>query len=154
MLRRTAIAAMLPALALGFLIHATSYAQGRSPAPQAHRTVTGVIASVLDTSQLAQQIDDRFAFHPIRPENPLARPKMGRDNGLRAGQVRDVPRGELAGKWPAIGPTGSTPPDPMLAVGPSHVIATVNSSIAFFDRAGNKQFQQPAETFFSGMGVA
>ena len=44
--------------------------------------------------------------------------------------------------WPAISATGWVPPDPSLAVSKTHVVVTVNSSLAFFTKAGTKTFEQ------------
>jgi len=46
---------------------------------------------------------------------------------------------------------GSVPPDPEMAVGPSHVIATVNSMIEIYDRNGNTLIGPvQSDTFFAG----
>lgn len=42
----------------------------------------------------------------------------------------------------AIDRSGWTPPDPTVAVGPEHVVVTVNQSLAFYSRSGGLQFQQ------------
>lgn len=52
--------------------------------------------------------------------------------------------------FPGIGATGWEPPDPDIAVGRNHVLEVVNSAIAWFDKDGNEQFQQPFATFFAG----
>lgn len=47
--------------------------------------------------------------------------------------------------WQAIPNTGWTPPDPHLAVGPDHVMATVNGGLAAFTKAGALLWQAPIE---------
>jgi len=47
--------------------------------------------------------------------------------------------------WQAILNTGWTPPDPHLAVGPNHVMATVNGGLAAFTKAGALLWQAPIE---------
>ena len=110
--------------------------------------------SPIDTRDFFPQINDAYVFHPIHPENPQHLPILpGVPNNLKAGAVTDYLRVGKAALWPSIGGTGWTPPDPCLAVSKDHVIATVNSTIAFFDRQGNKQFEQTAQDFFAGMGA-
>jgi hypothetical protein len=43
----------------------------------------------------------------------------------------------VLGKWDAIPMTNSIPPDPIMAVGPNHVIACVNSAFRVWDKEGN-----------------
>jgi len=45
--------------------------------------------------------------------------------------------------------TGFRPPDPMIAVGPNHVVVTVNSDIEWFTKDGIQEHNQPLEDFFS-----
>lgn len=64
------------------------------------------------------------------------------------GQVNDLPVGVTGAEpsavpgplFPGIGQTEWVPPDPTIAVGPDHVVATVNMKIAFWDKAGNQQY--------------
>lgn len=73
-------------------------------------------------------------------------------NNLPAGGVLDESRVVPDVTWGAITATGWYPPDPDIAVGPSHVLEVVNSSIAWFDKAtGANKVQQTAGTFFSGV---
>lgn len=58
--------------------------------------------------------------------------------------------------WPAIDATGWVPPDCTAAVSPGFVLATVNSDVAFFTRAGAKLFQQRLDGssgFFGSLGA-
>ncbi|MBA3726269.1 MAG: hypothetical protein H0W86_07390, partial [Armatimonadetes bacterium] len=111
-------------------------------------------ASRLDTRTFSPQIDDAYVFHAKRPENPIEIPVPPfTQNDLPVGRIRDVVRTQMGPLFPAIGATGWTPADPDLAVGQSHIVATVNSSIAFFTKAGVSQFQQTSENFFAGMGA-
>jgi hypothetical protein len=45
-------------------------------------------------------------------------------------------------EFSGIDRSGWVPPDPTLAVGPNHVVVTVNQSVAFYSRSGSLQFQQ------------
>ncbi|HRI46781.1 MAG TPA: FlgD immunoglobulin-like domain containing protein [Ignavibacteriaceae bacterium] len=47
-----------------------------------------------------------------------------------------------------INQTNSIPPDPHIAVGPSHIIATVNSDFAIWDRSGNKVQQINSDNWY------
>ena len=54
------------------------------------------------------------------------------------------------------GQTPWSPPDPTLAVGPGHVVETVNMNVAWWDKAGNLQFSQRLDGdtgFFSSVGA-
>ena len=111
-------------------------------------------SSPIDTTSFFPQINDEYVFHPIHPENPHQLPQLpGLPNNLKAGTVGDYLRVGSGKLWPAIAATGWTPPDPTCAVGPHNIVATVNSTIAFFDRQGNKTFEQTSGDFFSGMGA-
>ncbi len=65
---------------------------------------------------------------------------QGRPNALTVGGVLPEPRSSAQTLFPGINQTGWTPPDPTLAVGPNHVLATVNMSIAWYTKAGTQQY--------------
>jgi hypothetical protein len=121
-------------------------------------TETAVVES---TKNVFPQINETYSDRPLKPSNPSVtierRLSEGKKNSLRAGRNRTaLLRGKARGdKFPGIGATGYFPPDPDLAVGPSHVVQVVNSSIAFFEKSnGNKVFQQGMDGnsgFFSGV---
>ncbi len=131
-----------------------AFGQGGTVDIPAAKVQSDVKAVALDTKDFVVQIDESYNFQPIWPENPINRvePKT-KWNTLPVGKVLAQKRGVLDSFFPAIGATGWNPPDPDLAVGMSHVLAVVNSSISWFDKAGVKQFQQTAQAFFSGMGT-
>jgi hypothetical protein len=52
----------------------------------------------------------------------------------------------------AILNTGWTPPDPHLAVGPSHLVVMTNGAIAFFEKDGTKTFQDEIEDSYGFWG--
>jgi hypothetical protein len=63
----------------------------------------------------------------------------------------------LLRSFPSIQATGFIPPDPHLAVGPNHIIATVNSEFSIYDKDGNElknidagQWFQPVTAFQRG----
>ncbi len=51
--------------------------------------------------------------------------------------------------FPGITQTGWVPPDPSLAVGPAHIVNTVNQRLAWFTKAGVAQFSQDLQPFFA-----
>ncbi|MDX2066158.1 MAG: hypothetical protein SFX74_10480 [Fimbriimonadaceae bacterium] len=114
-------------------------------------------ASPINTYALVPAIDRTFRPQPTRPENPLtflwkaAEPR----NPLRAGGMLTKPRAHAPETlFPGIDATGWVPPDPDLGVGPNQVVAVVNSSIAFFDKAnGRMTFQRTFGDFFAGTGA-
>jgi hypothetical protein len=53
--------------------------------------------------------------------------------------------------WPGTTATGWYPPDLNLAVGPNHVVLTVNTQVEIYTRTGSKQFSQDLTVFFSGI---
>lgn len=109
----------------------------------------------ISTYSFPVQIDDRYRFQPDRPENPDPEFEevFGVSNRLPMGRNIFTKSIDPQGYFPAIGATGWVPPDPDIAVGLDHIVAVVNSSVAFFTKGGTKQFQQTSGTFFSGMGA-
>jgi hypothetical protein len=113
-----------------------------------------VEAQRIDTNSFAEQINDRYVLFERRPSNPIdISPEWGEPNTLPFGNAQNFTRGSVGAQWPAVSATGWTPPDPDLAVGPNHIVAVVNSSIAFFDKDGTHTFQQTAQDFLSGLGA-
>lgn len=90
-----------------------------------------------------QSVVLRAITHKMRDPLPHTEP-----NTLPVGGMLNEERGNLLSRFPAIGFTGFRPPDPDLGVGPNHIVAVVNSSLAFYTKAGNQDFQQDFETFF------
>ncbi len=64
----------------------------------------------------------------------------GAPNALPLGRSRLEPRTRPERLFAGIGPTGWVPPDCTLAVGPSHVISTVNMALAFYSKIGTQQY--------------
>lgn len=124
------------------------------PAPLAREldaeAVSGTTApTIIDTRTFATQIDRRpFRGDGRRPATLLpkhrkpAAPAVEGDNGLRFRHARDVARATPGAAFPGISQTPWSPPDPSIAVGPNHVLATVNMKIAWYDKDGNAQFEQ------------
>ncbi|MDG2424075.1 MAG: dockerin type I repeat-containing protein [Phycisphaerales bacterium] len=66
--------------------------------------------------------------------------KQGPANNLQAGGLLEEKRVDSLSFFPAIQQGPWNPPDPSLAVGPNHVVVTVNMAVAFYDKEGNEQF--------------
>ncbi|MDG2200898.1 MAG: dockerin type I domain-containing protein [Phycisphaerales bacterium] len=111
-------------------------------------TRTTVTPVVIDTREFPVQRQPNVPW-----EGPTARPgkllpKHGRDKSLAEGPREDLPLGGITNKavvkaaprFPGISQTAWSPPDPTLAVGPDHIISTVNMAVAFYDKEGNEQF--------------
>ncbi|MGA0266526.1 MAG: Ig-like domain-containing protein, partial [Lysobacterales bacterium] len=75
--------------------------------------------------------------------------------GLMSGPSNDGPStlGPTVGTgWASIDYIGSVPPDPEIAVGPNHVIVTVNSAFQIYDKSGNTVVAETDfDNFFSGV---
>lgn len=88
-------------------------------------------------------------------EPPL--PSVAEPNTLALGLMSALenPTRSLA-NFPAINATGWVPPDPDLAVSPTHCVNVVNVSVGFFTRTGTKIFQQTLDGagFFAGVATA
>lgn len=73
-------------------------------------------------------------------------PPVGPINTLPVGGLAEVVRTAPAGAFPGIGvgdSGGWAPPDPTLAVGPNHIVTTVNMAISFFSKDGTQEFLSP-----------
>ncbi len=114
-------------------------------------------AEIIDTRLMHPQINEPlFQGEPADVENHLPgegegeeeegeqewrRTPTGPANMLKAGAMLDGARAVPERMFPTISATGWNPPDPTLAVSPTHVVVTVNMDIAFYTRAGVQQFR-------------
>jgi hypothetical protein len=132
-------------------------------------------AEVLDTRTMPpfQDDDPTAAWRPsttyklIRDHIPPhekakkaigAIPPQGEENALAAGATLEEPRTVPGVQFPTIGATGWNPPDPTLAVGPNHVLVTVNMTVAWYTKTGTPQFSailgsQGNPGFFEAQGA-
>ncbi|MBK7403779.1 MAG: hypothetical protein IPJ41_03880 [Phycisphaerales bacterium] len=85
-----------------------------------------------------RNIEDLLGDEELEEHSPRLRrePK----NNLPVGGTLDAVLARPGPLFPGIGQTEWVPPDPTIAVGPNHVVATVNMKIAFWDKAGNLQY--------------
>ena len=111
-------------------------------------------------------VESSWSHHPqIETAPELPRPRIVPIHKLPipAGQKPEdrgfSPRPRCYASFDGIGDTGWIPPDPTLAVGPNHIVETVNSTVAWFDKAtGALQFAAPFDSsgnpgFFEGVGA-
>lgn len=107
-------------------------------------------AKIIDTRTFEQQVRFREPFEgqirsssdfrPATQELPVA--EAGLPNDLVAGELGDFRRVVPETSFPGISQTQWTPPDPAIAVGPNHIVQTVNMTVSFYDKSGTVQFQQ------------
>lgn len=122
-------------------------------------------AQIIDTTRFAQQIvrseggkSPRRVGSMLPPHDRQPLTLNEAPNRLPVGINHDEPRATIEENWPGIGQTGWVPPDPNLAVGPNHIVTTVNQDIAFYDKNGGLIFQQPLNNtgnpgFFETVGA-
>ena len=95
-------------------------------------------------------------------------PEHGRDKSIPAGpmalesfeigEITSLERAKPGLQFPTIGSTPWQPPDPSLAVGPNHIVVTVNMAVAFYTKDGVEQFSAPLNDtgnpgFFEDIGA-
>jgi len=124
------------------------------------------VATIINTNTFNPQIQDAPPkFEGMRKGAYLPPHKMGREipdgepNNLDSPHALNDTQIEPGEYFPGITQTSWTPPDPNLAVGPNHIVATVNSQIAFFNKTGTKTFQVALDStgapgFFEPVGAS
>jgi len=111
-----------------------------------------VPAKKISTTQFLPQINNRVSVRLRQPRNKHREPlPYAEPNTLPFGGLLDEPRGNEMSRFPAIGFTGWRPPDPHLAVGQNHIVAVVNSSLAYYTKTGTPLFEQDFDTFFNSL---
>lgn len=120
---------------------------------QVTRSQVNVPSSDIDTRSLVPQVNETYQGDVRPPENPVTPPVFdSKKNGLPVGRVDVLAAAIKPGKkFPGITSTGWMPPDCDIAVGVNHIVEVVNSSIAFYTKSGNRDFQQTFTTFFNGV---
>jgi len=111
-------------------------------------------------------VESSWSHHPqieAAPEQPRPRIVPIHKLPIPAGQKPEdrgfSPRPRCYASFSGINDTGWIPPDPTLAVGPNHIVETVNSTVAWFDKStGALQFAAPFDSsgspgFFEGVGA-
>lgn len=83
--------------------------------------------------------------HAARKENPDATAGM---EAIPVGSMLDESRTQTLSLFPGPSQTEWRPPDPTLAVGPSHIVTTVNMAAAFFNKStGELEFALPLNDY-------
>jgi hypothetical protein len=141
-------------------------------APTIDLTATGswsqftIAPEILDTQALPVAIQ---ITGPSTADGELLKkylPPHSRDKTLGPGPQEHFPVGSVMNSartkagpsFPGIAFTGWRPPDPTLAVGPDHVVSTVNMAIAFHTKDGTLQYSAELGSggnpgFFEGEGA-
>lgn len=101
------------------------------------------------TTRYVPQINDSVRTRGYRSENAPIFTPLGDPNTLVAGDGISGTQPTLGPKFRGIEFTGAVPPDCDISVGPTQIVAVVNTDWAIFNRAGNKLFQQSIDSFFS-----
>ena len=122
--------------------------------------------TIIDTNSFADkhQVKGMAAGPHPRPAKflpPHKKPQFeenGPPNTLLAGFGNSNTTINEDSGFDAIANTPWNPPDPSLAVGPDHVVVTVNMAIAFYDKQGNEEFSANLDNtgnpgFFEGIGA-
>lgn len=131
-----------------FYQHNTKHAAGKK--------VTVQPVDQIDTHSFFPQIDrtvGQRGFKPKPREDSRGIP-TGAPTGLTAGGLDGNAKVLTGPLFPGINSTGWIPPDCTAAVGTTHVVQGVNSSFAFFTKAGNQTFLQGSNQFFAGTGAS
>jgi hypothetical protein len=120
------------------------------------KTEQGIQASSIDTRTFVPAIDNRPIPLQTPPENPVRKPFPGGEkSNLPVGAVDKLSATVNPGpQFAGMTMNGWYPPDPDIAVGPSHIVEVVNSSFAIFTKTGTKQLEQTFQTLFNGVAVA
>jgi hypothetical protein len=120
---------------------------------------------VMDTRDFPRQIqpmefdgEPTIIKHILPPHQRERVQRAGEPNGLVAGGVTGQVRTQPKERFPGIDATPWSPPDPTLAVGPNHIVQTVNMDIAWYDKQGNEQFRSRLDSsgspgFFETVGA-
>lgn len=144
----------LALVAGALLLMGVASAQTRTIRP--YKTFTVPRKNTINTASFVPQIQQtqQLVMPTAAMENDYT-PRLPLDppNNLVAGSSGLAPRGSVKSFFP--GPTDLRwfPPDCNMAVGPNHIVTVINSTIAFYSKAGAKTFQVTMDGptgFFNG----
>ncbi len=122
---------------------------------------------VMDTRDFPVQVQFSDPWDGPIGTNKDHLPAHSRDKSLLTRDIPALPEGVTGGDpratgtgigFEAIAQTPWSPPDPTLAVGPNHIVETVNQAIAWYRRDGTLEFSAPLGSpgspgFFEGQGA-
>ncbi len=128
-----------------------SYTAGESRLGDIDLTESGAVVrgtapvEIIDTTthplvQYPVNGPDRRVKELLPPHESQWTLPLGPSNDLPVGHTLDTPRTSAVQTFPGIADTGWTPPDPTHAVGPNHIVSTVNMSLAFYAKDGTLQY--------------
>ena len=141
---------------------------GRADLTEAGAVAYGTTAAeIIDTTTFDPQIlAIEYGSERLRPVKEVL-PSHKLDVVIPAGPPNDLPVGGTLAQprtrtdtlFPGVGQTEWIPPDPALAVGPTHIVTTVNQSIAFYNRDGGQEYYNKLNNtgnpgFFEPVGAA
>ncbi len=89
-------------------------------------------------------ISDDVMAEIVRPDrDPNWRPQPFQSNAPRGG----------TGGFTMFNSTGWVPPDPNFAVGTTHIVGVVNSTVKFYTKTGSQTYSRTLQNFFSSVGA-
>ena len=106
----------------------------------------------IDTLAFFPQISNSIVQKIIKPENRFRWPES--TGSLAPGGTTSMTSRPGPGRgsfFPGQGMLGFFPADPDIAVGPGHIVQVVNTSVAFYTKAGAPTFTADLVTFFTGV---
>jgi len=137
------------------------------PTTISKRTITPTVIDTLSLPVQRQIIgpfdgDVRMIKHQLpKHSRDKTMPEIEAEFTLPVGQTVEMDRVQVgAGTgFEGISQTEWSPPDPTLAVGPNHIVETVNSAIAFYTKDGIETYSSPLGTpgtpgFFEVVGAS
>ena len=113
-----------------------------------------VVGVTMDPKKFNPQIDKSVKTRTAEKDHEMKFDyPVGQINNLVTGGVLPDPRINFSNGsfFPGISATGWEPPDPDIAVGPTHIVEVVNSSIAFIKKDGTKVLEQTGQKFFQSI---
>ena len=139
--------------------HGPAQGVGGSPALVSLYSIGPVVKSASEVSVSVHEHEVPRLKDPSNLPPPLAPAGSNeiRDNSRRlperqlTAHPQDRALSDPIVSFPAISDTGRIPPDPIIAAGPDHLIAAVNSDFAIFDKSGTLLSQTSANTWFASV---
>lgn len=147
----------IPAIASALALACFVSAQGGTVI-QPYKTELGPKPSIINTNSFSPRVKviTGQGRKDVRNEFDLPKPTNVGTNTLPVGGLLDaLTTVSQHNHFPAIDATGWVPPDPDIAVGPTHIVNVVNVALAFFKKDGTKVFQQDMGRtgFFQGVAT-
>lgn len=96
-----------------------------------------------------------FELKPNPPDQPGRVPAVNslivEDEAATLQTLQEPTPPDLLSSFIGIGQTAFIPPDPHMAAGPDHIMVTVNSDFAIYDKDGTQIFRIDAESWFDNV---